>query len=69
MPFRLSLGKCPAKEETLIAHQHDIGGLQGDCRAACAHRHADRGCRQRGGIVHAIADHRDDAMTVLEFTN
>ena len=53
----------------IVAHEHDIGGFQGDCGAARAHRHADRGGGQCGRIVHAVADHRDDAATVLEFTD
>ena len=43
-----------------LAREHDVGG--DDRRAGAAvHRDADVGERERGGVVHAVADHHDGA--------
>ena len=44
--------------ERVGAHQHDVGGLDGDVGAG-ADRDADVGLGERGGVVDAVADHGD----------
>ena len=49
----------------VVRHQNDIGGLDGDIRAA-ADRNADIGLGQRRGIVNAITGEGDRPMPGAE---
>ena len=51
--------------ERVGAHEHDVGGLDGDVGAG-ADRDADVGLGERGRVVDAVADHRDLAAGLLE---
>ena len=51
--------------ERVGAHQHDVGGLDGDVGAG-ADRDAEVGLRERGGVVDAVADHRDPSPGALQ---
>ena len=48
----------------VIADQHDVGHLQGDIRARGAHGDPNMGGGQGGGVIHAVADHRDEVACV-----
>ena len=49
----------------VAAHQGDVGCLDRGIRPR-SHREAEVGLRERGGVVHAVADHRDDAALGLQ---
>ena len=49
----------------VTADQGQVGGLDRHVGTG-AHRNAQVGLRQRGGVVHPVTDHRDDAPGVLE---
>ena len=49
----------------VAAHQRQVAGLDRDVGAG-AHRQAEVGLRERGGVVDAVADHRDDPALVLQ---
>ena len=49
----------------VAAHEGEVGGLDGDVGAG-AHRQAEVGLGQRGGVVHAVADHGDDLALALQ---
>ena len=49
----------------VAADEGEVAGLDGDVGAG-AHREAEVGRGQRGGVVDAVADHRDDAALGLE---
>lgn len=44
----------------VVVGQHHGGGFSGDVRAGEAHRHADVGAMQGGGVVDPVPGHRDD---------
>ena len=50
----------------VIAHQSDIGGLHCHRTTRSTHRNPDVGGRERGRVVDAVADHRDDVALSLE---
>ena len=47
------------------AHEREVGGLDRGVRAG-AHREAEVGRGERGGVVDAVADHRDRAARALQ---
>ena len=49
----------------VAADEREVAGLDGDVGAG-AHREAEVGLGERGGVVDAVADHRDDPALVLE---
>ncbi len=49
----------------VVADEHDVGTLHRDCRAG-THRHAHCGLRERGGVIHAVADHGDRFTPTLQ---
>ncbi len=51
--------------EVVVGDDH-VGGLARDVRAVLAHRDADVGLAERGGVVHAVARHRHDVPARLE---
>ena len=55
--------------QQLVGHQRDVGRLEGRVRACRAHRDADVGGRQRRRIVHAVADHRNRSVRLLQFVD
>ena len=61
---RLSRMASAAARE-VAAHEREVGGLDGDVGAG-ADREAEVGLRERGRVVHAVADHGDDVAVVLE---
>ena len=48
-----------AKLSSVRTHRR---GLAGDVGARPAHGHADVGAAERGGVVDAVAGHRDDVL-------
>ncbi len=50
----------------VVVEQHDVRDVARDVGAARAHGHADVGRAQRGGVVDAVAGHRDDGAAGLE---
>ena len=48
----------------VVVGEHDLRRLLGDLGAA-AHRDADVGLLERGGVVHGVAGHRDDLAGLL----
>ena len=51
----------------IVRHQRDMRGFVRDIGAGHAHRHADVGYGQGGGVVDAVADHRDTAKLPQRF--
>ncbi len=51
----------------VVGHQGDVGGFVGDIGAGDAHRHADVGDGEGGGVVDAVADHGDAAVLFQGF--
>ncbi len=51
-----------------VAHEDNIGGLDGNVRAS-SHGDADVGGGDRGGIVDTVADHADPVPGFLKFTD
>ena len=49
----------------VVVREHDVGCLARRLGAALAHRDADIGLAEGGGVVHPIAGHRDDVPTRL----
>src|SRR5699024_127521 len=49
----------------VAAHEGDVGGLDGDVGAG-AHGQAEVGLGEGGGVVDAVADHRDDLALGLQ---
>ena len=45
----------------IVGHQRNVGGFVRDIGTGNAHRDADIGNRERGGVVDAVADHCDAA--------
>ena len=54
-----------AARPQVAAHQREVGRLDGDVGAG-AHGEAEVGLGERGGVVHAVADHGHDPALVLE---
>ena len=54
--------RCGAQ---IAAHERQVGGLDRDIGAG-AHRQAEIGLRQRGGVVDTVADHRHDLAVALQ---
>ena len=50
----------------VVAHERDVGGLEGDVGAGGTHGDADGGVGQGGGVVDAVADHGDLALLGAE---
>ena len=50
-----------------VAHDRDVGGLDGDVAASCSHGDADIGSGERWCVVDAVADHRDRAVAAQLF--
>ncbi len=46
----------------VVAHQRDVGGLEGDVGTGSAHGDADGGVGEGRGVVDAVADHGDLAF-------
>jgi hypothetical protein len=49
-----------------VGHQGDVGVLQRDVGAGGAHGDANARRGQRGRVVDAVADHRDDGPVALQ---
>ena len=49
----------------VAAHQREVAGLDGDVGAG-AHGEAEVGLGERGGVVHAVADHGHDPALGLQ---
>ena len=52
--------------QQLVGHQRDVGRFERGVAAGDAHGDADVGRRQRGGVVDAVADHRDRSVAALQ---
>ena len=50
----------------VAADEHEVGALHRH-RGARAHRYAHGGLRQRGSVVHAVADHRHHLTVSLQY--
>src|SRR5882724_5338848 len=53
----------------VVAHEGDVGRLDGDVAAQRAHRYAEIARGEGGRVVHAITDHEDAAAGGFEATN
>ena len=56
------VGDEPRQLAEVVGHQRDVGGLDRGVGAGGAHGDAEARPRHRGGVVDAVADHRDRAM-------